>query len=112
QSFFNIVSGTIITLATFIPLFFGVYFVLENKLTAGKLMAFNGYTASLFTPLTSLINLLVLFKTSEIYETRILQAFDIDELKFITEISENENEIGRILEVRNFILYNERGEII
>lgn len=112
QSFFNIVSVTIITLATFIPLFFGVYFVLENKLTVGKLMAFNGYTASLFTPLTSLINLLVLFKTSEIYETRILQAFDIDELKFITEISENENEIGRILEVRNFILYNERGEII
>lgn len=114
QSFFNIVSGTIVTLATFIPLFLGVHFVLENKLTVGELMAFNGYAASLFTPLTSLINLLVLFKTSEIYETRILQAFDIDELKLLTENNESEKEIGREggLEVRNFILYNEWGETI
>lgn len=102
HAFFNIMSGTIIIVASFLPFFVGIFFVIHNHLSMGELIAFNGYAMSLFTPLTNLINLLVLFKSSEIFEQRILSVINN------TECPKKNIQKSNSFKSNNHVLYIEK----
>lgn len=70
NNFVSIISGVIVTGASFIPLFVGIIYVKNGSLTVGELIAFNSYCSLLFNPVTSLLELFTKAKTAEVYERR------------------------------------------
>lgn len=59
--------------AAFVPLFIGVNLVKNGNITVGELIAFNSYCSLLFTPVTSLLQLITTIKTTQVYEERYIQ---------------------------------------
>lgn len=72
----SIISGIIVTTAAFLPLLVGVKFVESNILSIGELIAFNSYCGLLFAPITNMIKLKTIIKTSTVYESRISNVFE------------------------------------
>lgn len=81
NNFVTIISGIIVTTAAFVPLLVGVFFVEQNFLSIGELIAFNSYCGLLFTPITNMIKLQTILKTSTVYETRINKVITSSEYK-------------------------------
>lgn len=71
QNFIGIVSGIILSVANFLPLFIGLYFIKNGRMTIGMLIAFNGYSSQLFAPITALINTFPALKMISVYSSRI-----------------------------------------
>lgn len=76
NNFVSIISGIIVTTAAFLPLLVGVKFVESNILSIGELIAFNSYCGLLFAPITNMIKLKTIIKTSTVYESRISNVFE------------------------------------
>ncbi|MDU0320677.1 MULTISPECIES: ABC transporter ATP-binding protein [unclassified Enterococcus] len=57
----SMISGILTVIGPLIVLFWGSVMVINKELTLGSLIAFNTYTAMLFTPLSKLLNILPLF---------------------------------------------------
>ncbi len=113
HAFFNIMSGTIIIVASFLPFFVGIFFVIHNHLSMGELIAFNGYAMSLFTPLTNLINLLVLFKSSEIFEQRILSVINNTECpKKSIQKSNSSKSNNHVLYIEKMVLKDTSNQLL
>lgn len=76
NNFVSIISGIIVTTAAFLPLLVGVKFVESNILSIGGLIAFNSYCGLLFAPITNMIKLKTIIKTSTVYVSRISNVFE------------------------------------
>lgn len=88
NNFVSIISGVIMSSAAFVPLFIGINYVKIGELTIGELMAFNSYCSLLFTPITSLLQIMTTYKTTQVYEQR------YNDAKIIFQESINSNETG------------------
>ena len=79
----------------------------------GELIAFNGYAMSLFTPLTNLINLLVLFKSSEIFEQRILSVINNTECpKKSIQKSNSSKSNNHVLYIEKMVLKDTSNQLL
>ncbi|MFV0559355.1 MAG: ABC transporter transmembrane domain-containing protein [Enterococcus sp.] len=61
MTFLSMISSLLIVIAPLLILFWGSAMVVKNELTLGALIAFNTYTAMLFSPLSKLLNTFPLF---------------------------------------------------
>ncbi|MCB5953039.1 ABC transporter ATP-binding protein/permease [Enterococcus sp. BWT-B8] len=111
QNIVNIVANLIIVLATFIPLFLGVFFINSGELTLGELIAFNSYSVQLFSPLTSIIGLISTIKITEVYENRI-QTF-LEELEsYNRHYSLDYDDTEKLLSILNYKLYSKNDLLL
>lgn len=77
NNFINIISKIIVTSAAFLPLFVGINLVKNGSITIGELIAFNSYCGIMFAPITSIVQLMTVIKTTEVYEQRIKNALSV-----------------------------------
>lgn len=114
----SIISGIIISTASLLPLIVGVNFVRSGSITIGGLIAFNSYAALLFSPITSLIKLLPIYATSQVYESRISQVVDVHDPESsvdydrINVIDSHINELNPVVRLENFKLYSNKNLLI
>lgn len=121
----NIITNTIIALATFTPFFTGIFLVKNNEITIGELIAFNGYLANMYPLITSLISLSVLIKTNSAYEKRILNS--ITNIQKNSEIALdptsspiikisgyvlNDSKNNELIKINNFTIPNNEQSVI
>lgn len=119
NNFVSIISGIIVTAAAFLPLLVGVKFVESSTLSIGELIAFNSYCGLLFAPITNMIKLKTILKTSTVYESRISSIFESSISKSEFNYSKNSNiernsfpNDQRTLSIENYSLWNGNNTLI
>lgn len=114
QNFVNLVTNLIVLAAQFIPLFVGVFFVKNGEITIGELIAFNSYSSQFFSPVTTLINIIPIKKTAEIYNDRIKQHINenINGDDHPIDFMENSIESDISLRISNYELFSNKTKIL
>lgn len=73
------------------PLLIGVNFVQNRSITIGELIVFSSYVALIFSPISSLIKLLPLHATLQVYDSRVSQIVNLDNFKNLNEYGSEKN---------------------
>jgi ATP-binding cassette, subfamily B, putative efflux pump len=71
------ISATLVNIGAVMVLLFGGFFVLNDYLTAGQLVAFSGYIGALYFPLSRLSELNIIVQNSSAAIERIYEFFDL-----------------------------------
>lgn len=94
ESLYSILVSVITGFGPIIVIWYGMYEIMENRLTLGELIAFNSFLGYLFGPTSRLINLHITIQKSWIAWNRILEYLIINEDSL--ELSEEQNLDGEI----------------
>lgn len=94
ESLYSISVAIITGFGPIIVIWYGMYEIMENRLTLGELIAFNSFLGYLFGPTSRLINLHITIQKSWIAWTRILEFLILD--KTFSEESTNQLLLGDI----------------
>lgn len=112
-NFAGTISIAITSIACFIPLIVGSYYVVMGEMTIGTLVVFNAYCSMLISPLSSLVNLITKHRLRQVHVERVEQYIGIevdDNTQGTATTVNNEGDDG--IELCNYNLFSGSRKLI